>query len=263
MARAQAHYDSLRANFEKHGLSAGPPYEGFHAAIARSAETRQRLLDKVGRAGLTPPLDDAHDAGQSAVYHAQSLISAWIGDTKIRAPRQGEPLIRPEQVEEIRKKLKPGDVLLERRNWFLSNAFPAWLLAALGDLCGHRRRFEGPGSGPGCARAAALGGVCAPRCEGARACHHRVGQRRGGVHVAGAFGGRGGRGGVSAATVGRGSIREAMARAFSHVGKPYDFEFDFFSTDKLVCTELVFRSYDGAISVPARGDHGHEDDARH
>jgi hypothetical protein len=42
-------------------------------------------------------------------------------------------------------------------------------------------------------------------------------------------------------------IKEAICRAFSHMGKPYDFEFDFFSTDKIVCTELVFRCYDGDI----------------
>src|ERR1041385_1052095 len=56
-------------------------------------------------------------------YRAQTFISTWVGDTKVREPRQGKPLIQPAQVSELRTKLKPGDVLLERRNWFLSNAF--------------------------------------------------------------------------------------------------------------------------------------------
>ncbi|MBI3855904.1 MAG: protein tyrosine phosphatase, partial [Planctomycetes bacterium] len=42
-------------------------------------------------------------------------------------------------------------------------------------------------------------------------------------------------------------IGEAITRAFSHQGKPYDFEFDFFTSDKLVCTELLYRSYEGMI----------------
>jgi uncharacterized protein YycO len=37
--------------------------------------------------------------------------------------------------------------------------------------------------------------------------------------------------------------REAIARAFSHHAKPYDFEFDFFSTDRLVCSEVCYRAY--------------------
>ncbi|MEE8462584.1 MAG: hypothetical protein V3S50_10725, partial [Acidobacteriota bacterium] len=32
--------------------------------------------------------------------------------------------------------------------------------------------------------------------------------------------------------------------------KPYDFEFDFFSTDRLVCSEVCFRAYDGMFTLP-------------
>jgi hypothetical protein len=39
--------------------------------------------------------------------------------------------------------------------------------------------------------------------------------------------------------------KAALTEAFSHVGKPYDFEFDFNVTTRLVCTELVYRSYHG------------------
>lgn len=39
------------------------------------------------------------------------------------------------------------------------------------------------------------------------------------------------------------SIRDAITRAVTHEGKGYDFEFDFRRSDKLVCTEVVYRAF--------------------
>ena len=41
------------------------------------------------------------------------------------------------------------------------------------------------------------------------------------------------------------TIKIAIERAHSHVGKPYDFDFDFTRADRMVCTEVVYRSYEG------------------
>ena len=40
-------------------------------------------------------------------------------------------------------------------------------------------------------------------------------------------------------------VAEALARGMFHEGKQYDFDFDFTRADRLVCTEVIYRSYDG------------------
>lgn len=45
------------------------------------------------------------------------------------------------------------------------------------------------------------------------------------------------------------TIRQAIERGVVHEGKMYNFDFDFFSSDRLVCTEVVYRSYDGLESI--------------
>ncbi|MDG2129007.1 MAG: YiiX/YebB-like N1pC/P60 family cysteine hydrolase [Fuerstiella sp.] len=40
-------------------------------------------------------------------------------------------------------------------------------------------------------------------------------------------------------------VAEAIGRGFFHAGKEYDFDFDFARSDRLVCTEVVYRSYEG------------------
>ena len=40
-------------------------------------------------------------------------------------------------------------------------------------------------------------------------------------------------------------IQSAIMRAVTHAGKGYNFDFDFVRSDQLVCTEVVYRAYDG------------------
>ncbi len=46
-------------------------------------------------------------------------------------------------------------------------------------------------------------------------------------------------------SLGPASVARAIERAVAHEGKMYNFDFDFFSSDRLVCTEVIYRAYDG------------------
>jgi hypothetical protein len=45
--------------------------------------------------------------------------------------------------------------------------------------------------------------------------------------------------------LGESDVSAAIARGMFHEGKPYDFDFDFTRSDRMVCTEVVYRSYEG------------------
>ena len=44
-------------------------------------------------------------------------------------------------------------------------------------------------------------------------------------------------------------IAEAISRGLTHADKHYDFVFDFSKSDRLACTEVVYRSYHGVGEV--------------
>ena len=50
-------------------------------------------------------------------------------------------------------------------------------------------------------------------------------------------------------------VELAIARGLSHAGKLYDFVFDFATSDRLVCTEVIYRSYHGAGPVAFQLSH--------
>ncbi|HEY9248875.1 MAG TPA: YiiX/YebB-like N1pC/P60 family cysteine hydrolase, partial [Rariglobus sp.] len=232
------------------GLAAGEPYERFHASIRLAAKNTAELSQELFAYKVGTALADVKGATKGGYYRASSTVSTLIGDTKIRQPRHGKPLITPALMEQLRPVLQPGDIIIERRNWYLSNAFlPGyWPHSALyvgtaaqlkaGGLdqdlriLRHLEEFSRTdASGHGYAIIEAVSeGVVFSTVE------HSIGE-------------------ADSVAVLRPNLtplqkREVIARAFSHAGKPYDFDFDFFSADKLVCTELVSRSLGGFIDFP-------------
>lgn len=45
------------------------------------------------------------------------------------------------------------------------------------------------------------------------------------------------------------NTKHAIERALLHEGKRYNFDFNFFNSDRVVCTELIYRAYDGLEGV--------------
>jgi permuted papain-like amidase YaeF/Yiix C92 family enzyme len=178
------------------------------------------------------------------IYAAQSMLSCMIGDLKIV---KDPPFITIRQIkEQIQPKLRPGDIFLERRNWFMSNAFlpgfwphSALYIGTIDDLkrlgiADHpevRARLveylkKAPDDEPHTVLESVSEGVV----------FNSITESMHADYVA-----------VLRPRLTDAQVAQAIVKAFSHQGKPYDFEFDFFTSDKLVCTELVYRSYEGLI----------------
>lgn len=177
------------------------------------------------------------------LYQGQSAVSRAVGSTRVRQRAEG-PRVRPGQLEKIRRLVKPGDILIERQDWFLSRAFMPgyWAhaalyigtpeeVAALGLathewVAPHWQEFTRGGDH------GEFHAIIEAVPEGVRftTLEHCLG-----VADSAAV--------LRPDPTTKDELRDAVARAFHHLGKPYDFEFDFFSADKLVCTELVARAY--------------------
>ena len=52
----------------------------------------------------------------------------------------------------------------------------------------------------------------------------------------------------------------AIQSVIQHEGKSYNFDFDFFRSDQLVCTEVIYRAYDGIgnKSIPLKERMGNQ-----
>ena len=188
-------------------------------------------------------------SGGKAWFPVQAGVAEWMGDVKVH--RAGRSLISPEQIRLLLPKLQPGDVLLPRREWYLSNiGLPGfWPHAALYiGTPDERRRFFGD---------ADLEARLQERSPEAYARSLKSQEQGHVVRVLEAMSE-----GVSFTTLEHCADADAvvalrpllpkpekataLTRAFHYAGRPYDFNFDFATDAELVCTELVFKAYEPA-----------------
>lgn len=231
-------------------LPTGAPWEELATRARASRPAVDAAMDGIGRRRLDRTFASMAEQLRAPRAELTPLVSMAVSRFRFkeRPPYQG--LISPAQVEALRGELRPGDILIERRNWYISNSLlPGFWphaalylgtpeeLVALGlsadpRVAPHVVDFDGEDDlGRRFAVIEAIGeGVIFTSLE------QSVGEADA---VA-----------VLRPNLDEDELREALARALSHRGKEYDFDFDFQTTDRLVCTELIFRTYDGVLDLP-------------
>ncbi len=215
-----------------------------------------------GRLTAANALNVIQKTGFQLFFPVQAGVSEWMGDARVH--RVHRSLISPAQVMALQKKMLPGDVMLQRREWYVSNVgLPGfWSHAALYiGTADERRRFmaadpavqqwvraQGEASGD-------FEKLLERRYPEAYALSLK-GQEHGHVpRVIEAISE-----GVSFTTlehsadadslvtlrprVSKLEVARAILRSFRYSGRPYDFNFDFQTDATLVCTELVYKAYE-------------------
>ncbi len=82
-----------------------------------------KAKDSLGPAALVQVARNKGDIVKGEAFKrwfpVQKEVAEWMGDTRV-VPQERR-LISDAQIAEMRKALRPGDVVIERRNWYLSN----------------------------------------------------------------------------------------------------------------------------------------------
>ena len=236
------------AAFEAVRASWGDPEDpALKAALAEDAAAVWKAGTGKGEAmTLKNGLKIVGHAAQDVWMPVQTGVAEWMGDTKVK--RKDRSLISPEAAGALAPRLLPGDVFLERREWFLSNVglpgywphaalyvgTPKERVKAFGPEFEARLKERFP---------KAYAEAVAPQEHG-HAPRVLVAMSEGVVfttleHSAGAD--------STAALRPRLDAKdkaEAVVRAFALAGRPYDFDFDFRTDAAIVCSELVYKAYE-------------------
>lgn len=198
-------------------------------------------------------------------YPAQKGVAEWMGDTRVR--RIDWYLIDESLQNQLVAMLEPGDILMSRKNWYVSNVglpgFWPHALLYIGDVDQFTAYFDDPDvrawvreqSGQDIDLPTWLGQRWPSRWLRYSFVEHGQPYRvieaiSEGVsfntmeHAAGDY--------LVALRpkLSKRAKAQALVEAFSYLDRPYDFDFDFATDHALVCTELVWRAYRPADGKP-------------
>ncbi len=222
-----------------------------------------------GRLTAANALNVIQKTGFQLFFPVQAGVSEWMGDAKVH--RVHRALISPAQIVILRQKMLPGDVMLQRREWYVSNVgLPGfWSHAALYiGTADERRRFMA--ADPAVQQWVRAQGEASGDFE--KLLERRYPQAYA-LSLKGQEHGHAPRvieaisEGVSFTTlehsadadslvtlrprVSKPEVARAILRSFRYSGRPYDFNFDFQTDATLVCTELIYKAYE-----PGEGQRG-------
>jgi 1-acyl-sn-glycerol-3-phosphate acyltransferase len=247
LAHAGRFWRQHAASVASLGVDADPDYAWLPAVIeARRAAVRQTMRTLFLRRlhyNVAALWRSASDGLGSLLYGCEAFFGARLAD--MWNPGEHVHALGAAALGELRGALQPGDLLLVRAEAKVTAAIlPGfWSHVAI--------YLDGPG---------ALEALGVRRQPNAARCWDLIPKRDATLEAVSS--------GVSLRTLqacARGDHalvlrpnlsvdgrRAALIEALGHLGKPYDFEFDFGTTSRIVCTELVYRSYHGrgALEFP-------------
>ncbi len=230
---------------------------GMQAVDSYHDEAKEQLKDRAAVQFSYNAFDITRDATFQAWFPVQKNVAAWMGDTKVA--RLHDHLIEPEQLQEMRPSLEPGDIIVARHNWYLSNVglpgfwpHAEFYLGSKEELAAY---FDDPevkehfstyrdasdlpsyleNNYPSAWSAYAAPSTPPPRVIEAisEGVVFSTLERAAGADYVGVM------------RPNRTKLEKAIAigRAFELYGRPYDFNFDFVTDESLVCTELVYKAW--------------------
>jgi len=262
------YFNFLRTSYKRRGLMDNKKTGWIFGHIDSQYEYVKKELKLKGLGYFAANgLDILKDRTLSAWFPVQKNVAKWMGDTKVK--RLNKYLITGEQIQRMDEFLKPGDIIVERRNWYLSNVgLPGFwphselyigtysdmedyfddpsvtaYYRSIGDYGGFMdylrrkypqkmRRFlkKAPDGYPHQIIEAVSEGVKFSSLQEAASADYIA---------------------VMRPRLSKLDIAKAIDEAFHYLDRPYDYNFDFLTDSALVCSELLYKIY-----LPGKGKDG-------